>query len=323
MRLKIVFFLMFCFLVQPLIAQPVPNIEENIPYLMTFGKNSETSWGDDDFSQTFFFLLPKDYNQPIYVWIYDPEVGGKTDEINGVWDTRVNYSVYGGEGCWSDPDAQGTAPSGNYRSGTLLATKSFGMDPRYDESWYVMGPFNPNEGEYAERWDGNVLKMICEGSAGDDGNLYSYYLSTSGSERIPVEGSNAFAYDYSFRMHNVADEVSHIYPYVDDQTISVKIYNFDWDNDGFIRTVSVARKGQMTKVSGEDNWVESEFKILEEEKNTSLDIQFIKKKSPPVVKNNNVVIYVKNQYGQNLEFFTSPIGGVPKYKYSIGVRKVE
>ncbi|MCD4711267.1 MAG: hypothetical protein K8R52_10495, partial [Bacteroidales bacterium] len=34
--------------------QPVPNVEENIPYLMTFGEDAETSWGDDDFTQAFF-----------------------------------------------------------------------------------------------------------------------------------------------------------------------------------------------------------------------------------------------------------------------------
>lgn len=118
------------------------------------------------------------------------------------------------------------------------------------------------------------------------------------------------------------NEVSHIYPYVDDRTISIQMANFDWDSDGFIRTVSVARKGQMSKVSNENEWVRSEFKILEEEKNTSLDIQMIKRKDP-AVKNNNVVIYVQNQYGEMLPFFTIPIGGVPKYKYNIGVRPVE
>lgn len=323
--MKIIYFiLLFLFGTLPFtMAQPVPNVEENIPFLMTFGNKAETSWGDDDFSQTFFFLLPKDFNQPFFIWVYDPDVGGQVDEIAGVWDTRVTYSIYGGQACWSDEDAQGTDPVGNYKSGTLLATKSFGENPRYDNNWYVFGPFNPTEGEFVEQYDGNVLKMICEGVSGDDGNMYRYYLSTSASDRIPIEGGNAFAYEYSFRMHNTAEQVSHIYPYVDDKTITVKLSNFDWDNDGFIRTVSVARKGQLSQASGEDVWVENEFKIYDEEKNTSLDIQFIKKKSPPIVKNNNVVIYVKNQYGRNLEFFTSPLGGVPKYKYSIGVRKVE
>lgn len=302
-------------------SQPVPNVEENIPYLMVFGNQAETSWGDDDFSQTFFFLLPKDYDKPVFIWVYDPDVGGDVDEINGVWDTQVTYSIYGGKGCWSDEDAQGTDPVGNYKSGTLLATKTFGEDPRYDKNWYVFGPFNPLEGEYVERWDGNVLKIIVEGISGDDGNLYQFYMSNSPTERIPIEGANAFAYEYSFRMHDNPEEVSHIYPFVDENTYSVKLYNFDWDNDGFIRIVSVSRRGQLSSVSGEDNWVESEFRIYDEEKTTSLDIQFIKKKVRPHVRNNNVVIYVKNQYDRNLEFFTSPIGGVPTYKYSIGVRK--
>ena len=300
-------------------AQPVPNIEENIPYLMTFGPLAETSWGDDDFSQTFFFLFPKDYEKPVFIWVFDPDVGGKVDELATAWDTRVSYSFYGGAGCWSDEDAQGTDPVGNYRSGNLLATKSFGQNARYDNNWYVFGPFNPTEGEYVERYEGNVIKVIIEGLEGDDGNMYRFFMSTSPSERISIEGANAFAYEYSFRMHNVAEQVSHIYPFVDDQTISVRLSNFDWDSDGYIRLVSVARKGQLSRVSTEDEWIETEFRMYEEEKNTSLDIQFIKRK--PAIRNNNVVIYVKNQYGRNLEFFTSPIGGVPKYKYSIGVKQ--
>jgi hypothetical protein len=305
-----------------LFSQAVPNVDENIPFLMTFGNKAATSWGDDDFSTTFFFLLPKGFNKPVFVRVYDPDCGGEIDEQNGEFDTRTTFFVYGGKGCWSDKDAQGVDPVGNYKSGTLLATKTFGEDPRYDKNYYTFGPFNPSEGEYTERWDGNVFKVISEGVAGDDGNMYRYFLSTDANSDKPVEGANAFAYEYSFRMHNNPEEVSHIYPFVDDQTVTVKLSNFDWDNDGFIRTISIARKGQLSPVSNEDNWVTSEYKILPDEKNTSLDIQFIKKKTPPV-KNNNVVIYVKNQYGQNLEFFTSPIGGVPKYKYSINVEKLE
>ncbi len=57
-------------------AQPVPAGDENIPYLMTFGPKAVTSWGDDDFSQTFFFLVPKSFSQPVFIRIYDPEIGG-------------------------------------------------------------------------------------------------------------------------------------------------------------------------------------------------------------------------------------------------------
>ena len=302
-------------------GQPVPAGDENIPYLMTFGNRAETSWGDDDFSQTFFFLIPETFKEPVFIRVFDPDTGGDIDEANGEWDTRTVYSVYGGKSCYSNRDAQETDPKGNYKSGVLLATKAFDINPRYNNNWYTFGPFNPTEGEYVSKFGGYILKIIAEGVAGNDGNLYRYYLSTKYDENKPVEGGNAFAFEYSFRMYDDPNEVSHIYPYVDDRTITVKLSNFDWDSDGFIRTVSVARKGQMSPISGDNNWVEDEFKIFDEEKNTSLDIQFIKKKSPPV-KNNNVVVNVRNQYNELLPFYVIPIGGVPKYKYNIGATRL-
>ncbi|MCH7657464.1 MAG: hypothetical protein IIB05_03995 [Bacteroidetes bacterium] len=311
-------------LVPDFYGQPVPARDENIPYLMTFGGGGkrETSWGDDDFSQTFFFVIPEEFTDPVYIRVFDPDIGGEIDEINGYWDTEIEYSIYGGKGAYSDPDARETQPTGNYRSGTLLAAKTFGEDAYFDNNWYTFGPFNPSEGEYTEKYQGHIFKIITEGKGGDDGNLYRYFLSTSFDENIDVEGANAFTYEYSFRMWNTVDNISHIYPFIDEECISVKQENFDWDNDGVIRVVSVARKGQLVKVSGEDEFVESEFNIFEEEVGKSLDFQFIKQRTPFVVINNNVVISVRNQYGELMPFFTIPIGGVPKYKYNIKVRKI-
>lgn len=303
-------------------AQKFPSAEENIPYFITFGPKAETSWGDDDFSQTFFFLIPEAFTEPVYIRVFDPDCGGEIDELNGTFNTRMVFAVYGGTGCYSHPDAKGVDPVGEYKSGNLLATRTFGINPQTDNNWFTFGPFNPTEGEYVEMFGGYILKLIVDGVAGDDGNLYRFFLSTKPEENIEVEGGNAFAHEYAFRMHDDPTEVSHIYPYIDDATITLKQANFDWDSDGFIRTVSVARRGQMSKVSGEDNWVETEFKILEAEKNTSFDIQLIKRKSP-VVKNNNVVIWVKNQRGESLPFVSIPIGGVPKFNYSISAEPID
>ncbi|MBN2523552.1 MAG: hypothetical protein JXB24_09780 [Bacteroidales bacterium] len=303
------------------VGQPVPAGDENIPYLMTFGSKAETSWGDDDFSQTFFFLIPETFKEPVFIRVFDPDTGGDIDEINGIWDTRTMFSVYGGKECYSHKDAQETDPKGNYKSGVLLASKVFGENPKYNNNWYTFGPFNPTEGEYVEKFGGYVIKVIADGVAGNDGNLYRYFLSTGYSANKPVEGGNAFAYEYSFRMYDNPNEISHIYPYVDDRTITVKLSNFDWDFDGAIRTVSVARNNQRSPISGDDHWISDEFKIFDEEKNTSLDIQFIKKKAPPVI-NNNVVVNVRNQYNELLPFYVIPIGGVPKYKYGIGANRV-
>jgi hypothetical protein len=294
-------------------GQAVPSEEENIPFLMTFGNKADTSWGDDDYSQTFFFVVPESYKGMVFIRVFDPDIGGKNDELNGTFDTKMQYSVYGGKEAFTHPDAQGTDPTGNYKSGTLLTTRTFGVDPKYDNNWYTFGPFNPTAGEHYPQYGGYIFKVICDGITGDDGNMYRYFMSTSATANIPIEGGNAFSYEYSFRMHDNAKEVSHIYPYVDPECTKIRQENFDWDDDGVIRVTSEVRREQFCNVSGDNVWAKSEFAIIEGEKGKSLDFQFIKKG----IKNNNVVINVRNQRGDLLKFYSSPIGGVPKYKYTI------
>src|SRR5690606_7220466 len=83
-------------------GQAVPGREENIPFLVTFGRLGETSWGDDDFYQVFFFTVPKEYTGQFFIRIFDPDVGGEHDEIQGEFNTRTFFGVYGGKGV--DPD---------------------------------------------------------------------------------------------------------------------------------------------------------------------------------------------------------------------------
>jgi len=302
-----------------LIAQPVPNEVENIPHLVVFGKHADGSWGDCYHSQRFFFLIPKDYKKLVYIRVFDPDCGGAIDELNGVWDTQTEFTVYGGKGCISEPDAQEPDPKGKYKSGNLLASKTFGEDPKYDQKWYTFGPFNPSEGEFMPQYDGYVIKIIAETISGDDGNLYNYFLSTEPDNNKAVEGANAFTYAYIFRLWDDPNQVSHIYPYVDAQTTSVEQWNWDWDNDGFIRIVSVMRSGELAKASGNAEWKHSSLSISEEERGHSLDIQMLKRKNPPE-KNNNVIMYARNQRNETLKYFTIPIGGVPKPKHTIDVK---
>lgn len=300
-------------------AQPVPGIDENIPYLMTFGKNSQTEWGDDNFLQIIFFSIPSDFSDPVYIRVFDPEVGGKHDELNGVWDTKTRFSVYGGAGSCSNKDAQKCNEKGNYDSGTLLATKTFGSDARYDDKWYTFGPFNPSEGENLPEFGGRIFKIVVEGLSGDDGNMYRLFLSRKSDDNVKVDGGFAYYFKYKFRMHDSGSEISHIYPYIDSKVVSIKQSNFDWDNDGMLRVISVSKNGVMMTVSGNNEWKSSTHKIDEAEKNSSWDIQMIKYKSRPL-KNNNVVIFLENQYGELMPFYSVPIGGIPKYKYTIGVK---
>jgi hypothetical protein len=305
-------------------GQAVPGKDENIPFLMTFGKEGQISWGDDDFSQSFFFTIPKDFKDPFYIRVFDPDIGGENDEIAGDWNTKMQYSVYGGNDCIMDNDetSKGIQPIGNYKSGTLLATKTFGFDPVYDNKYYTFGPFNPSEGKYVSKWNSYVFKIVCDGISGDDGNNYRYFLSREQNNDREIEGANAFTYEYSFRMWNDTVNIAHIYPYIDTGTVFVQVRNFDWDADGNIIVRSTVRKGQELKISNEADWAEDRIKIDAEEIGLSLDFQFIKRKDY-LVRNNNVVMSVENQYGENLQFFSAPIGGVPVYQPKMVVRQTK
>jgi hypothetical protein len=304
-------------------AQAVPGKDENIPYLVTFGKYGKTSWGDDDFYQIFFFTILKDYTKPFYIRVFDPDCGGENDEIQGEFNSKFLYSIYGGKGVDPDKneDSKGLEKGVNYKTGTLLASKVFGSEARYDNKYYTFGPFNPSEGDYNERWNSYIFKIVCEGVSGDDGNLYRYFLSRDPNNNLPIEGANAFTYEYTFRMWNDFKSVSHIYPYVDTGVVFIKQSNFDWDNDGDIIVVSRYKQGIEVPISNEDNWESSNIPIEPAEVGSSLDFQFHKRQGE-LVKNNNVVVSLKNQRGDALKFYSSPIGGVPVYIPKTNIIKI-
>lgn len=305
-----------------LTGQAVPGKDENVTFLVTFGKDGETSWGDDDFNQIFFFTVPKDYTQQFYIRIFDPDTGGEHDEIQGEFNTRCLFSVYGGKGVNPEinEESKGLENGSNYKGGNLLASRAFGREAKFDNKYFTFGPFNPAAGDYSSKWNSYIFKVICEGVSGDDGNLYRYFLSRDPENNLAVEGANAFTYEYTFRMWNDFKSVAHIYPYVDTGVVFIKQRNFDWDDDGHILVVSRYKQGITVEISNENDWKESRIPIEPQEIGSSLDFQFHKRQGS-LVKNNNVVMTLQSQRGDALPFFSSPIGGVPVYQPRVQIRK--
>lgn len=296
-------------------AQLVPSEAEQITHLVTFGPNSKTSWGDDDYSQVFFFIIPESFTKPVYIRVFDPDIGGKTDEKNKEWNTSTRFRVYGGKGTFSNPDARKVNPVGKYDAGLLLASKVFGQSASYDGKWYSFGPFNPLEGEKVDELRGRVFKIIADGKSGDDGNLYKYFLSTQANENKSVEGSNAFTYEYSFRLPEQNGVVSHLYPFIDKDVSSITQHNFDYDKEGSILIYSIAKNRHRTETSGNMTWGRSKHMIEDEERNTTIDLQIAKGRTS----RNDMVCYITNQYDDAVAFFSVPVGGPPKFKYKIKV----
>ncbi|MES2387780.1 MAG: hypothetical protein V4543_07240 [Bacteroidota bacterium] len=294
----------------------VPSKEENIDYIVTFGNKASSIFGDDDYVQTYFFSVPINQTSPVFIRIFDADCGGKHDQINGPdYDSKTRFSVYGGNGAYSNKDARNINPVGNFKSGHLLESKVFGKNPLADNVWTTLGPFNPKEAEFDKDLNANVFKIVVEGISGDDGNTYRFFLSNSATRNQAIEGGNAFAYEICFRLMNEPNEAAHFYPFIDKNVVAIKQHNFDFDSDGFIRLTSVAKKEHALEGSADGQWMESTTPITEEEQNTSIDIHFMKKTN----RSNDMVFYTTNQYNESIPFFSVPIGGIPKYRYKVNV----
>ena len=316
MKKKWIWSVIMFLMLESLTAQSIPAKNENIPFLVTFGKSAEKSWGDDDFNQIIFFSIPKEQKTPFFIRIFDPDVGGKNDENRKGFNTKTKFSFYG-SGCFSSKDVENKDPVGDFKKGNLISSKIFGSEPVFDNKWYTIGPINPLEGELLPDLGGYIFKLVVEGISGDDGNLYRLFLSVNKGENKAVEGGNAFMYEYSFRL-NSTKQVAHLYPYVDQYTIAVKQKNFDFDNDAYIKLISMSTPGIRVKTSNDGVWGESLHPMKEKDKKTCLDIQIIKTGSK---NNNNVVFSIENNRGKYLQFHSIPIGAIPKKK--IGIKSVK
>jgi hypothetical protein len=302
-------------------AQAVPNPAEKIESLVTFGAQAPATSGDDDFTQTFFFLVPATERRPIYIRVFDPDCGGQLDAKVGQFTTRTEFSLYGGPGTHSAKGATDPRPASPAAvpGGRLLRQQVFGEEPKYDGQYVNFGPLNPLEGELVAQFQGYVYKMVVRGLSGNDGNLYRFFLSSSPSQNLPIPGGNAFTYEYCFRIPAAPagrPVTVHLYPFANEHVVSIKQSNFDIDDSAKLTVFSVAKNGYAAAVSGDGQWTSSVLPISPQEYGLSLDFRLVSRATVF----NDVVFYVTDQYDTALPFFAVPLGGAPRYKYDIDMK---
>ena len=201
--------------------------------------------------------------------------------------------------------------------GDLLAEEEFEAEEESHSKWIALGPFNPSEGEFSANLGGYIFKALAEGVEGDDGNVYKYCLSSSSKANTPLPGANAFTFEYTVRLHNNNKEVSHLYPYVDNEVTALKQHNFDLDGACSIRVFSVKKVSEKGTTSTDGDWGYSLHKVYDSERESCMDFQIINNYSG-IAKNNNAVFYVTNEYGEYKAFFAVPLGDfTPKKKIFI------
>ncbi len=154
------------------------------PRLVTFGSDAQQYEGDHDFRQSIRISVPATAG-PLFLRVFDPDVGGAFDEPQRGFNTRTQFSLYGAGGV---PrlfrDADGIVQEAI--EGEPLATASFGTDAELDGRWITLFPINVVQG----RDDGPSREFILavEGLSGDDGNVFDIAISRSELQNEPLEG---------------------------------------------------------------------------------------------------------------------------------------
>jgi len=311
-QLRFIAFYLSLLITTEMMSQAFPSPMENVPFATTFGQDANPQWGDDDNSQVYFVAIPKDWKDAVYLRVFDGDIGGANDEMmGGGFNTSCHYFIYGGNDAYSNKEARKVDPAPGYKSGVLLAEKKIAVDASFDDQWALLATLVPNEGEWSNELNAYVFKIICDGMSGDDANLYKYFVSSSGTENVPIQGVNPFAYELCFRLNQNTSKRSHFYPFIESNVVKVHFHHFDLDSSAYLKVNSIVRKDVPLAPSGNGVWRQSEQKIFGAEQNTSMDYQ-IRSKSPLP---NDAVVYFTNQYGDAIPFFSTPIGGLPQDHY--------
>ena len=301
-----------------LIAQPYPGEEENIDFLTTFSKDISHTDNENHHIQIFFVSVPKNYEGDIYFELFDPDIQGKHDCLNGnSFNSKTKFAIYGGKGAYTNKDARKVIPGGYYKSGKHLSSSIFGVSQIYDDQWFSFGSFKAKQGEFVESLNAYIFKIVIEGLEGDDGNMYRFYISSSYFEFQPIEGVNCFAYRKSFTLNDEVNSLAHVFPYINSNITSIKQNNFNYNLDGHIRLTTKTKKSHSMECSGDENWKSSIHEITQKEQNAFIDILFISTGNAP----NYLMFYVTDQNNNPVPLYSLPTGGIPIYDFKVNIIK--
>lgn len=183
--------------------------------LVTFGPEADPGKGDDDFKEVVAIRVPQSIAQPLYLRIFDPDVGGAEDEPTGPWNTRTRFALIG------------KAPAG-VPGAQPLAEGVFADDPTTDGRWHTLARFAPEQGESVA--GDAVFTFTAEGLAGDDGNLYDLALSTDPKVNRPLTGVSLSARRPTLSIPPGTDRYAEVRFTVPPGTKGFSLRNFDLDS---------------------------------------------------------------------------------------------
>lgn len=241
-------------------------------FLSTFGVDAPNTYGDFDNIQAFYFDIPKSETKPIYLRLFDADIGGAYDEKHGEFDTETQFIVLGGASANKTYGAgfQNEYNRIEFAKEDELLKRIFTNRGPGDSRWYSLLQLPLEKG--FDLGNGFVrFALISKGLKGDDGNFFDLALSYSETEKVPPTSTKTFVYDLSLRIPSLL-----LYDWTE-FTGQIKIpvtgsdtyYINTFDMDDVPMNAFIPLQGlQELTPSGDGNWVESK---IEMQKNTGVE----------------------------------------------------
>jgi large repetitive protein len=175
-------------------------------FFSVFGEAAPPERGDNNHAQVIYLELPESETRPVYLRIFDAEVGGYLDERHGRFNTRTRFLLLGGNSAARIFGAQPVIRRSPYvdhqfPETDIIHDRTFGTEPRFDGRYYVLGELPLDRG--FQTADGfRRFAFLALGIEGDDGNFFDFVLSYDPNDKIEPENYRMFVYDVTFRIPN-------------------------------------------------------------------------------------------------------------------------
>jgi hypothetical protein len=294
---------------------PSPNTTLETGYVVTLGSDASGEYGDDDHVQVIFFEVPASYTDSLYFRIFDADTGGEVDEPYEDWNTTITYTLRGGEDAYTHPNARSSHPdSTGINSGTLLTQTVIGNDGTYNNNWnLVFGPYSAGDGEEPVVGSSRrVLKLVVEGTAGNDGNFYNVAMSTDPLTNTAPAGSRVFAYSWTFWLTTDVAQRPPLYPYVPPGTSVFEQHNWDMDYASGIMRLHTPMQDMAVPeggIAGNDEEAWSAYSVQSGEDGTTWTVAM---EFTATLLLNDVTFWVTRDGGaEDLAIFTRPTTDPP------------
>jgi hypothetical protein len=207
---------------------PAPPLPLESPYLVTFGRDADSSYDRKYQVQLIFFEVPTSLSGDLYFRIFDADTGRRVDDMyGGEFTTTVRYTLYGSTGAYTAPEAQTAQPSDmGITSGMPWLTATIGVSDTLDNvDFFLDESFSPDQGEQV----GNryIFKLAVQGLGGDDANWYRVALNTSRDTNIVPSDLRMFAFAWTLPIEDT--DRPRLYPYVKEGTKTFRLKSFGCD----------------------------------------------------------------------------------------------